>query len=62
VSSRELLPVAKSVAWSRSKGYAADHILSLDLVTADGLLRHVTAASEPKLFWALRGGMATSES
>jgi FAD binding domain/Berberine and berberine like len=47
----------QSVAWSRSKGYAADHILSLDVVTADGLLRHVTADSEPELFWALRGGM-----
>jgi FAD binding domain len=46
----------QSVAWSRSKGYAADHILSLDVVTADGLLRHVTAESEPELFWALRGG------
>src|SRR5262249_34587521 len=46
----------QSVAWSRSKGYAADHILSLDVVTADGLPRHVTAESEPELFWALRGG------
>ena len=46
-----------SVAWSRSKGYAADHISSLDVVTADGQLRHVTADSEPELFWALRGGM-----
>lgn len=47
----------QSVAWSRSKGYAADHILSLDVVTADGLLRNVTADSEPELYWALRGGM-----
>jgi FAD binding domain/Berberine and berberine like len=47
----------QSVAWSRSKGYAADHILSLDVVAADGVLRHVTADSEPALFWALRGGM-----
>jgi len=46
----------QSVAWSRSMGYAADHILALDAVTADGLLRHVTADSEPELFWALRGG------
>jgi hypothetical protein len=46
----------QSVAWSRSKGYAADHILSLDVVTAEGVLRHVTAESEPELFWALRGG------
>ena len=46
-----------SVAWSRSKGYAVDHILSLDVVTADGRLRHVTPEDEPELFWALRGGM-----
>lgn len=39
----------------RSHGYAADHVRSLDVVTADGELRHVTAASEPDLFWALRG-------
>jgi hypothetical protein len=37
-------------------GYAADHVRSLDLVTADGHLRHVDAQSYPDLFWALRGG------
>jgi hypothetical protein len=40
----------------RSLGYAADHVTGLDLVTADGEFRHVTAQSEPDLFWALRGG------
>jgi FAD/FMN-containing dehydrogenase len=40
----------------RSHGYAADHVLSLEVVTADGELRHVDAKSEPELFWALRGG------
>ena len=40
----------------RSHGYAADHVRSLDVVTADGKLRHVNAESEPELFWALRGG------
>lgn len=40
----------------RSHGYAADHVRSLDLVTADGELRHVDAESNPELFWALRGG------
>jgi len=40
----------------RSQGYAADHVRSLDVVTADGKLRHVDANSEPDLFWALRGG------
>jgi FAD/FMN-containing dehydrogenase len=40
----------------RSHGYAADHVRSFDVVTADGELRHVDAGSEPDLFWALRGG------
>jgi FAD/FMN-containing dehydrogenase len=40
----------------RSHGYAADHVRSLDVVTADGELRHADAESEPELFWALRGG------
>ncbi|WP_186319247.1 TIGR03086 family metal-binding protein [Streptomyces sp. SAJ15] len=42
---------------SREFGYAADHVRSLDVVTADGRLRHVTADSDPDLFWALRGGV-----
>ena len=40
----------------RAHGYAADHVRSLDVVTADGELRHVDAESDPDLFWALRGG------
>jgi FAD/FMN-containing dehydrogenase len=40
----------------RSHGYAADHVRWLEVVTADGELRHVDAQSEPELFWALRGG------
>lgn len=40
----------------RSQGYAADHVRSLDVVTADGKRRRVDAESEPELFWALRGG------
>jgi hypothetical protein len=39
----------------RTHGYAADHVVSLDVVTADGELRKVTADNEPDLFWALRG-------
>jgi FAD/FMN-containing dehydrogenase len=41
---------------SRRYGYAADHVRSIDVVTADGQVRHVTAEAEPDLFWALRGG------
>ncbi|MFJ4622357.1 FAD-binding protein [Streptomyces sp. NPDC088812] len=40
----------------RSLGYAADHVRRVNLVTADGELRRVTAESEPDLFWAVRGG------
>ncbi|MFF3325576.1 FAD-binding oxidoreductase [Streptomyces sp. NPDC002889] len=41
---------------ARELGYAADHVRSIDVVTADGELRHVTADSDADLFWALRGG------
>jgi hypothetical protein len=40
----------------RCFGLAADHVHSLEVVTADGRLRHVDATTEPDLFWALRGG------
>ncbi len=45
-----------SPVFGRSRGYAADHVRSLDVVTADGELRHVTADSDPELFWSLLGG------
>ena len=40
----------------RRYGFAADHVRSLDVVTADGDLHHVSPSREPDLFWALRGG------
>ncbi|MFE7238910.1 FAD-binding oxidoreductase [Streptomyces sp. NPDC057580] len=40
----------------RTFGYAADRVRSLDVVTADARLRHVTPEKEPELFWALLGG------
>lgn len=40
----------------RSYGYAADRVRGVDIVTADGRLRQVTADREPELFWAVRGG------
>ncbi|WP_037897200.1 FAD-binding oxidoreductase [Streptomyces sp. NRRL S-920] len=43
---------------AREFGYAADHVRSLDVVTADGAPRHVTADSAPELFWGLLGGGA----
>ena len=36
-------------------GFGVDNVLSLRVVTADGQLRDVTAASDPDLFWALGG-------
>jgi FAD/FMN-containing dehydrogenase len=41
---------------ARSFGFAADHVRRFTLVTADGAIRDVTAASDPDLFWAVRGG------
>jgi hypothetical protein len=41
---------------ARRHGFAADHVRSVDLVTADGRLRTVDAGSDPDLFWAVRGG------
>ncbi len=41
---------------ARTYGFAADHVRSLRVVTADGRLVHCDAESEPDLFWALRGG------
>jgi FAD/FMN-containing dehydrogenase len=43
---------------ARQYGYAADHVRAIDIVTADGQLRHVTADNETDLFWALRGAGA----
>ena len=39
----------------RRYGWAADRVRAIDVVTADGRLRHVTATQHPDLFWALRG-------
>jgi hypothetical protein len=41
---------------ARRHGYAADHVRSIDVVTADGRSRRVDVQHEPDLFWALRGG------
>lgn len=41
---------------ARSFGYAADHVRSIDIVTAHGMLRQATPHQYSDLFWALRGG------
>lgn len=40
----------------RRHGFAADHVRAVELVTADGVLRRVSAEADPELFWAVRGG------
>jgi FAD/FMN-containing dehydrogenase len=41
---------------SRRFGLACDNLMSVELVTADGKVRHISAHDEPDLFWAIRGG------
>ncbi|KAH8050110.1 hypothetical protein JL721_11475 [Aureococcus anophagefferens] len=46
-------------ALSRARGLGCDQVLGVTLVTADGAIRSLSAASEGldgELFWALRGG------
>jgi FAD/FMN-containing dehydrogenase len=45
------------LGWLMAKyGLAADNLLAVELVTAEGDLLHVDASSHADLFWALRGG------
>ncbi len=40
----------------RRFGLAIDNLLGIDVVTADGKLRHASLQENPDLFWGLRGG------
>ncbi len=45
------------VSWfTRAHGFTANSVVSMDVVDPSGELVHVTRASDPDLFWALRGG------
>lgn len=45
------------VSWfTRKYGFGANSVLAFDVVDAHGQLRHVSAETDPELFWALRGG------
>ncbi len=41
---------------SRSFGFACDNLRSVDIVTADGKLRHASAQENQDLYWGVRGG------
>lgn len=46
-------------SWIGSKyGFSIDNLLSVDVVTADGLLRHASGTENDDLFWAMRGAGA----
>ncbi|MDT7571263.1 MAG: hypothetical protein QOE05_1437 [Actinomycetota bacterium] len=39
----------------RKYGFMADHVRSLEIVTADGVVRRIGPHDEPELFWGIRG-------
>ncbi len=41
---------------ARRFGLALDNVRGVDIVTADGQLRHASAEENPDLFWGVRGG------
>lgn len=41
---------------ARKYGLTLDNIKSVDIVTADGAVRHASADENPDLFWGIRGG------
>jgi len=41
---------------ARKYGLSVDNLASVDVVTADGEVRHASAAENPDLFWGVRGG------
>jgi FAD/FMN-containing dehydrogenase len=51
------LTLGGGLGWLMSNyGLAADNVIEIQLVTADGAVVDVTESSDPDLFWALRGG------
>jgi FAD/FMN-containing dehydrogenase len=51
------LTVGGGIGWmARKYGLTIDHLLSVDIVTADGRLLRASADEHPDLFWAVRGG------
>jgi FAD/FMN-containing dehydrogenase len=51
------LTLGGGLGWLMAKyGLAADNVLAVELVNAEGEVLDVTESSDPDLFWALRGG------
>lgn len=51
------LTLGGGFGWTTRKyGMTIDSLLSVDIVTADGAMRHASATENPDLFWAVRGG------
>ena len=51
------LTLGGGIGWLVGKhGMSIDNLLSVDLVTADGVFVTASVQSHPDLFWALRGG------
>ncbi|GAA3751275.1 hypothetical protein GCM10022240_00600 [Microbacterium kribbense] len=50
------LATAGGIGWlARSHGLTIDHVRAVEMVLADGTITRVDAASDPDLFWAVRG-------
>jgi FAD/FMN-containing dehydrogenase len=51
------LTLGGGMGWLGGKhGLTVDNVLGVDIVTADGRLRHASADNNPDLYWAVRGG------
>ena len=51
------LTLGGGIGWLNGKhGLACDNVIAADVVTADGDLRRASAAENPDLYWAIRGG------
>ena len=51
------LSLAGGLGWLRGKhGLSLDNIISVDIVTADGVLRTASEDENAELFWGIRGG------